>query len=106
MTPHPLAVLGDPVRRALLDHLAAGEQTAGALAAAARAQFGIGGPAVSQHLAVLKAGGFATSRPRGRERVYRLSPEGFSAAQVWLDRYRGFWSAALGRLGDDLDRED
>lgn len=101
---HPLTVLGDPVRRALLDQLATGEKTAGMLVAQAHASFGIGGPAVSQHLAVLKQSGFAVSRPRGRERVYRIAPQGFSAVQQWLDRYRPFWAAALDRLGEHLDQ--
>lgn len=102
---HPLTVLGDPVRRSLLDRLAAGECPAGQLASAARADFGIGASAVSQHLAVLRQAGFVAMRPRGRERLYRISGEGFSVAQGWLDRFRPFWSAAFDRLAADLDRE-
>lgn len=102
---HPLSVLGDPVRRALLDTLAPGERAAGDLAAQARARFGIGHPAVSQHLAVLREAGFVTVRRHGRQRLYRLSGEGFTAAQDWIDRFRPFWAAAFDRLGADLDLE-
>ena len=102
---HPLQALGDPVRRALIGHMAGGEVTAGELSQKAAAQFGIGASAVSQHLAVLKAAGLAGVRPSGRQRYYRLRPEGFAAVQAWLDHYRPFWSAALDRLGEDLDRE-
>ena len=102
---HPLQALGDPVRRALVGHMAGGEVTAGALALRIGAEFGIGVSAVSQHLAVLKASGLATMRPQGRERFYRLAPTGFQAMQAWLDHYRPFWTAAMDRLGDDLDRE-
>ena len=36
----PLQALGDPVRRALVRHMARGEVTAGALALQVRAEFG------------------------------------------------------------------
>lgn len=97
---HPLAVLGDPVRRSLITHLAEGEQGAGALVA-----FGITGSAVSQHLGTLRYHGFATVRPQGRQRIYRLAPGGFEAAERWLTQYRPFREAALDRLGEDLARE-
>ncbi|MEO8244899.1 MAG: metalloregulator ArsR/SmtB family transcription factor [bacterium] len=102
---HVLQALGDPVRRALIGHLAGGEVTAGVLAQKAGAEFGIGVSAVSQHLAVLKAAGLAAARARGRERLYRLRPEGFQAVQLWLDHHRPFWSEALDRLGEELDHD-
>ena len=101
---HPLQALGDPVRRALVAQMSGGEVTAGVLAAQAGKEFGIGVSAVSQHLAVLKAAGLAEARVKGRERLYRLKPEGFQAVQAWLDLYRPFWSAAMDRLGEELDR--
>ena len=103
---HPLQALGDPVRRALVSHLAGGERTVTELAARAGADFGIGISAVSQHLAVLKSARLAVSRVQGRARIYRLAPEGFAAVQEWLDAYRPFWTAAMDRLGEDLDRSD
>lgn len=102
---HPLQALGDPVRRALIAQLAGGERTVTELAARAAADFGIGMPAVSQHLAVLKSARLAVSRVQGRARLYRLAPEGFAEVQGWLDAYRPFWSAAMDRLGADLDAE-
>lgn len=101
---HVLAALGDPVRRALVEQLSGGECTVGMLAARAKGEFGIGMSAVSQHLSVLKAAGLARVQPRGRERVYRLDPAGFTALQQWLDHYRPFWQAAMDRLGEELDR--
>jgi DNA-binding transcriptional ArsR family regulator len=102
---HPMAVLGDPVRRALLARMSEGEQTAGALASRVGAEFGISHSAISQHLATLRNHGFATARARGRERVYRLAPEGFTAAEKWLLQYRSFWETALDDLGRELDGE-
>ena len=45
---HAFDVLGDPVRRRILELLAAGELTSGDLTAAVRAEFGISQPAVSR----------------------------------------------------------
>ena len=103
---HPLQALGDPVRRALIGHLSGGEVTAGLLAEHIKAEFNIGTSAVSQHLTVLKAAGLVAMRPRGRERLYRLRPEGFQAVQDWLNHYRPFWSDAMDRLGDELDQQE
>ncbi|MBB4956296.1 DNA-binding transcriptional ArsR family regulator [Micromonospora polyrhachis] len=43
-------VLGDPVRRRILELLADGEQAVGSVSAVIRIEFGISSPAVSQHL--------------------------------------------------------
>ena len=72
---HAFDVLGDPVRRRILELLAAGEQTSGAVTAVVRAEFGISQPAVSQHLQVLREHGFAAVRPAGTRRLYAVRPE-------------------------------
>ena len=51
---HAFDVLGDPVRRRLLELLADGEHSAGEMVTAISAEFGISQPAVSQHLRVLR----------------------------------------------------
>ena len=43
-------VLGDPVRRRILELLADGDQTSGAITDVIRAEFALSQPAVSQHL--------------------------------------------------------
>src|SRR2546430_1141880 len=60
---HAFDVLGDPVRRRILELLADGEQTSGAVCAVIQREFAITQPAVSQHLRVLREQGFATVRP-------------------------------------------
>lgn len=82
---HPFEVLADPVRRSLLATLRTAEAPAGALVAAAGAEFGISQPAVSRHLAVLRDHGFATARTAGRQRIYAADPAGLDAAQAALD---------------------
>jgi DNA-binding transcriptional ArsR family regulator len=85
---HALDVLGDPVRRRILELLADGERPAGALGAVVRDEFGISQPAVSQHLRVLRETGFATVRPVGTARVYAADPARLREADDWLRALR------------------
>ena len=68
---HAFDVLGDPVRRRILELLADGELTAGAVGRTVQDEFGISQPAVSQHLRVLREHGFATVRPGGNPAAVR-----------------------------------
>ena len=101
---HAFDVLGDPVRRRILELLAAGELTSGDLTAAVRAQFGISQPAVSQHLRVLREHGFASVRPEGTRRLYAVRPEPFQEVDAWLDAFRRFWTPPLDALATELAR--
>ena len=97
-------MLGDPVRRRMVELLAAGEQPAGAVGAAIQEEFGISQPAVSQHLRVLRESGFATVRPEGARRLYALKPEPLADVDAWLDRVRRFWGPPLDALATELKR--
>lgn len=101
---HALDVLGDPVRRRILEVLAAGEVAAGAVAAVIGEEFGISQPAVSQHLRVLREQGFATVRPEGTRRLYAVDPGGLRAAGEWLSPFERFWRGPLAALGTELAR--
>ena len=101
---HAFDVLGDPVRRRILELLADGEQPAGAVSDAVRAEFGISQPAVSQHLRVLREAGFATVRPDGARRLYAVRAEPLRDVDAWLDRFRRFWAPHLDALGTELIR--
>jgi len=101
---HAFDVLGDPVRRRILELLADGEQTAGTLSAAIQAEFGVSQPAVSQHLRVLRENGFATVRAEGTRRLYAIDPGALREADEWLGRFRAFWSQRLDALGTELAR--
>ena len=93
-------MLGDPVRRRILELLADGERPSGAVSDTIRAEFGITQPAVSQHLRVLRDSGFATVRPDGARRLYAVRPTALRDAHAWLERFRQFWTpppAASGR---------
>jgi len=101
---HALDVLGDPIRRRLLELLADGELSAGALGEIVQWEFGITQPAVSQHLRVLRETGFATVRAEGTRRLYAVEPEPLEAASAWFDPFRRFWQPRLDALGTELAR--
>lgn len=75
------SALGDPTRRDIFERLGEGPQSVGALAA----QLPISRPAVSQHLAVLKAAGLVRDQRQGTKNVYSLDPHGIAAMRDWLD---------------------
>ncbi|MGY1802434.1 ArsR/SmtB family transcription factor [Blastococcus sp. SYSU D00922] len=101
---HAFDVLGEPVRRRLLELLADGERSAGDLAAVVGAEFGISQPGVSQHLRVLRESGFAQVRAEGARRLYAVDPTGLQEVDVWLDRFRRFWDQRLDALATELAR--
>jgi DNA-binding transcriptional ArsR family regulator len=101
---HALDVLGDPVRRRILEVLAGGEQAAGTVTDVVGAEFGISQPAVSQHLRVLRETGFARVRVDGARRMYTLRPAALQEADAWLEQFRAFWEQRLDALGTELAR--
>jgi DNA-binding transcriptional ArsR family regulator len=101
---HAFDILGDPVRRRILELLADGERPAGDVGAVIQQEFGISQPGVSQHLRVLRDNGFAKVRPDGARRLYAVDAGRLQEADVWLDRYRRFWNQRLDALGTELAR--
>jgi len=79
-----LAVLADPVRREIVELLAAGEAGAGEIAA----RFPVTRPAISRHLRVLREAGLVTSEVRAQRRVYRLDRGPLAELDAWLERFR------------------
>lgn len=101
---HAFDVLGDPVRRRILELLAGGEQTAGAVGAVIQAEFSISQPAVSQHLKVLRDNGFASVRPDGQRRLYAVDGQGLRDIDAWLAGFRQFWRPHLDALATEVAR--
>ncbi len=83
-----LDALGDPTRRAILELLRDGPKPVVELAGA----LPVSRPAVSQHLAVLKAAGLVADRAAGRRRLYAVDPAGLDALPAYLE---GLWGQAL-----------
>lgn len=101
---HAFDVLGDPVRRRILELLADGELTSGAVTAVVQEEFGISQPAVSQHLKVLRQSGFARVRPEGTRRLYTVDATPFREVDDWIGHFRRFWDQRLDSLATELAR--
>ncbi|WP_421724308.1 ArsR/SmtB family transcription factor [Bauldia sp.] len=86
--------IADPHRRAMLDYLAAGELSAGELAA----KFDISRPAVANHLKILEDNRLVRITRRGRRRMHSLDPHGLLEVRDWLNRYAAFWDDRLDTL--------
>ncbi len=101
---HALDILGDPVRRRILEQLAQGERSSGELAAVIAGEFGISHPAVSQHLKVLRDNGFTSVRAEGTRRLYAVEPAPLKELDAWVAQFRAFWTQRLDALGTELLR--
>ncbi|MGZ4121349.1 MAG: ArsR/SmtB family transcription factor [Actinomycetota bacterium] len=101
---HALDILGDPVRRRILELLADGERSAGEIVSVVQHEFKISQPAVSQHLRVLRESGFTTVRPEGARRLYAVDPAPLKEVDGWLEPFRRQWEESYERL-DEVVRE-
>jgi DNA-binding transcriptional ArsR family regulator len=93
-----LAALADPTRRQLFERLRSGPRAVGELAREGT----VSRPAVSQHLAVLKAAGLVRDTASGTRRVYEIDPTGLGAIRAWLD---DMWGGALQDFSAQLDKD-
>lgn len=80
--------LGDSTRHAIFELLVERPRSVGELALA----LPVTRPAVSQHLKVLKDAGLVIDRPAGKQRIYRVDPDGLASLRAELDR---FWRKTL-----------
>jgi DNA-binding transcriptional ArsR family regulator len=101
-TADAFSALGDPNRRQILQILAKGGKSVGAIAG----ELPISRPAVSRHLALLKNAGLVIEEAHGTRRIYRLHELGVESVReyletVWGDAARRFQIAAenTGRRG-------
>ncbi|KAA0024675.1 ArsR/SmtB family transcription factor [Antrihabitans cavernicola] len=101
---HAFDVLGDPVRRRILELLADGELASGAVTEVIRDEFAISQPAVSQHLKVLRDNGFAEVRTDGARRLYTVNTDPLRDVDQWLDHFRRYWTPHLDALGTEIAR--
>jgi DNA-binding transcriptional ArsR family regulator len=101
---HAFDVLGDPVRRRILELLAQGEHASGEVVAIIGEEFGITQSAVSQQLKVLRENGFATVRAEGTRRVYAVDARPLGEVAAWLGQFRRFWAPRLDALATEIAR--
>src|SRR5690554_6713551 len=86
--------LADPTRRAIFERLAGKELSVSEL----KSGFAVSQPAISQHLATLRAAGLVAERRAGRHAFYRAAPEGLAPLVDWMERYRAFWPERIEKL--------
>jgi DNA-binding transcriptional ArsR family regulator len=101
---HAFDVLGEPVRRRILELLVSGERSSGEVVEVIAAEFGITQSAVSQHLKVLRDGGFATVRAEGTRRIYAVDARPLAEVDAWLAPFRRFWAPKLDALATEIAR--
>lgn len=90
----PFTAIADPIRRRIVERLAAGEKTAGELGEG----FTISQPAVSKHLRVLRDAGLVVTRAESQRRLYRLNPKPLQRVDAWLTQCRHLWEERLDSL--------
>lgn len=86
--------LSSPIRRKVLEQLAAGPATVSELAA----PFDMKLPSFVQHLSVLEQGRLVKSKKRGRVRTYEIAPQRFKVAEDWLAGRRQQWESRFDRF--------
>src|SRR5450432_643703 len=91
--------VAEPRRRQILDLLAEGERPVNDLVAL----LGVGQPAVSKHLRVLREVGLVKVRGDGRQRLYRLDATSLKPIHDWVKAYERSWSERFNRLDLVLD---
>ena len=84
----------EPNRRRILQLLASAPRTVSDIAG----EFPVTRSAVSQHLLLLADAGLVTAEKVGRQRIYRVLPDGLRKLQAEIDR---FWTDELDQLVAD-----
>jgi DNA-binding transcriptional ArsR family regulator len=95
MVNDPFRALAHPIRRGIVERLAAGPATVGAVTGG----FGVSKPAISKHVRLLEQTGVVRRVIEGRTHRLSLEPAVLAEAADWMDRQRALW----GRLFDVVD---
>jgi DNA-binding transcriptional ArsR family regulator len=98
--------LGDPTRRAMLERLSSGPESAAMSVSRLAEPFKMTLAAVVQHLQVLEEAGVVKTEKVGRVRSCRVEAAGLRAAEEWLRARRPEWDRRLDRLGEMLVEDE
>ena len=98
MVNDPFRALAHPIRRGIVERLAAGPATVGE----ATGGFGVSKPAISKHLKVLERAGLISRGRRAQLRPSRLQGESLRDVSEWVSEFRGFWEESFDRLDEHL----
>jgi DNA-binding transcriptional ArsR family regulator len=102
MVNDPFKALAHPIRRGIVERLAAGPATVGD----ASAGFGVSKPAITKHLKVLEETGVVTRTIEGRTHRLALAPKGLGEATSWMDRQRALWERLFDVVEEYLNEEE
>lgn len=94
--------LADPIRRRILQRLAASEARVTDVAA----EFPISLNSVSKHIRLLERARLIERHVSGREHILRFRPEPLSEAEQWIAAQQAFWASRLQAIDDLLTAED
>lgn len=97
-----LMALVDPIRRAILARLAAGEARVTELAR----PFAMSLNSVSKHIRMLERADLVRRRRAGREHFLSLNPAPLEEAAAWIERQRALWTWRLGELDKVLKEKN
>jgi DNA-binding transcriptional ArsR family regulator len=92
------AALADPTRRAILDHLSAGEATVVELTGS----FQLTQQAISKHLKVLERAGLVARSRLRQSRPCRVRAQPLGSAADWIEAHRQLWDDRYDRLDAHL----
>jgi DNA-binding transcriptional ArsR family regulator len=101
MVNDPFKALSHPIRRGIVERLAAGPATVGE----ATREFAVSKPAISKHLKVLEQTGVVKREVDGRVHRLSLEPDVLSVAADWMDRQRALWERLFDVVDDYLKEE-
>ncbi len=99
---HPFEVLAEPIRRRIVEVLAVGEHSSGALADVIGREFAVSRAAVSHHLRVLRDNDFVIVAVELTSRLYRLNPEALDLLDESVAALFDLWDQ---RYGYRYDRD-
>ena len=94
--------LADPTRRQILELIAAQGQLS---ASAICRNFSVSGPAISQHLKVLRQFHLVEMESRAQQRLYQINGQALLGIERWVRAMREQWNARLDRLEQVIARD-
>ena len=101
MVNDPFKALSHPIRREIVERLAAGPATVGEVTRG----FGVSKPAISKHLKVLEESGVVSRVVEGRTHRLSLETKALSEAAEWMDRQRDLWERMFDVVDEYLKEE-
>lgn len=93
--------ISHPVRRSIVERLAAGPSTVGA----ATGGLGVSKPAISKHLRVLEESGVVARVIDGRTHRLALEPLVLADAADWINRQRARWERLFDAVDEYLEQQ-